>query len=84
VLTSYVESRFLRFSSGSFRDLTRVSGSPAYLWSEIFLSNRSNILKDIRGFLKSLDRLRITLERKDSKGLADFIKKVNLKHKKAL
>ncbi|MBD3264904.1 MAG: prephenate dehydrogenase/arogenate dehydrogenase family protein [Candidatus Omnitrophica bacterium] len=84
VLTSYVDDRFVKFSAGSFRDLTRISASSASLWAEIFLSNRSNLIKDIEGFRDALGELKSILSKGDKEGLLNFIKKVNLKHKKTL
>ncbi len=71
----------LKFSSSSFRDLTRVASSSAEVWSDIFLSNSSNIIKDIRKYIKVLESFMKIIDGKDKKKILDFIKKVNSRQK---
>jgi len=44
----------LRFASSGFRDATRIAASDSKLWSDILLSNRKNIIKDIDDYIKML------------------------------
>ena len=41
----------LKFTLQSFKDLTRISLSPASVWAEIFLSNKKNVLADLNKFI---------------------------------
>ena len=42
------------FSAGSYKDLTRVAWLNPYMWSELFLSNKENILKELRCYIENL------------------------------
>jgi len=56
-----VESDDCRFDTGrfvgdSYRDLTRIAMINAPLWSELFLENKTNLLRRIEAFRTQLDR----------------------------
>ncbi len=57
----------------SLKGTTRVAASPADMWRDIFLENRSFVLKAIDVFQKNLVRLRSLLARKDAKGILKFL-----------
>lgn len=80
-LTEFVPQKFSRFASGSLKDLTRISNSPAWVWVDIFLSNKKNILKDLKKFIKILQRYKSALEAADKNSLSSSIAKANLKQK---
>ncbi len=80
-LTKTVPESYLKFSAGSLKDLTRISDSPAWLWTDIFLSNRKNILNDLQGFIKILKEYQKVLRAKDKNKIARLIKTANLKPK---
>lgn len=61
----------------SFKDLTRVAGSPARVWSEIFLSNRDNLLKDCDTFIKSFKQFKKALKKQDKKKIEKLISLAN-------
>ncbi len=42
------------FSAGSYKDLTRVAWLNPYMWAELFLSNKDNVLKELRYYIESL------------------------------
>ena len=44
----------LKYASSGLRDTTRIAGSDAGLWADIFLTNRRNMLKAIAAFRKEL------------------------------
>lgn len=54
---------------GSFKDLSRIAGSPASLWADIALTNRPEILKSIRLFERRLQRITRILKRGTARGL---------------
>ncbi len=70
-------SPFPPFCPPSLRDMTRVASSSANLWTDIFLSNRKNILKDLRRFLKALEGIKTYLEKRDREKLLREIAKAN-------
>lgn len=80
-LTGYIPMKYIKFTSGSFKDLTRISGSPAEIWTDIFLSNKKNILKDLKGFSKVLKEFEFLLKKGDRKKLFTLIKKINTRKK---
>ena len=50
-------SKIVKYGGTSYKDYSRISESPEDLWSEIFLSNRKNLIKGIKDFRKYLDKL---------------------------
>lgn len=42
-------------AAGSFRDVTRIAGSSPDLWADIFMNNRTEIIKSISLFKKEVD-----------------------------
>ena len=46
------------FSAGSYKDLTRVAWLNPQMWSELFLSNKENVLQELDFFIKSLSEYR--------------------------
>ncbi len=52
-----VPLELLRYTAGSFRDLTRVAASDPGLWQEIFFSNKGNIRKVSRKFTRNLAKV---------------------------
>ena len=57
------------FSAGSYKDLTRVAWLNPYMWSELFLSNRENVLKELDIFIDSLQAYRDAIEHRDAETL---------------
>lgn len=68
-LISTVPEKFLNFSSGGLKDSTRIAGSNSLLWSQIFLSNRQNLLNSISAFQAKLNSLKLVLKNQDQKQL---------------
>jgi cyclohexadieny/prephenate dehydrogenase len=83
-LTECTPSYYLKFASGSFRDLTRISGSPADIWGQIFISNKKNILKDLDRFIKALKRYEALLKKGNEAKIIDLIKRANSKQKRII
>lgn len=72
-LIGSIPDKFLSISSGGLKDTTRISGSNALLWSEIFLSNRKNLLASVSSFQAKLAALKLALEKKDMKRLTKIL-----------
>ncbi|MDR1127130.1 MAG: prephenate dehydrogenase [Treponema sp.] len=60
------DATITRFGGGSFEDLTRIAILNVPQWTELFLENKSELLKRITQFESSLDKLKefIAMERK--------------------
>jgi len=81
-LINSIPDRSLGLSSNGLRDTTRISSSDAYLWSEIFLSNRSNLLTALSIFQKKLTALKLALESKNKGQLIKILLLANKKREK--
>ena len=46
------------FSAGSYKDLTRVAWLNPYMWAELFLSNKDNILQELNSYISELEKYR--------------------------
>lgn len=62
------------FSTG-FRDTARIASSDAALWSDIFMSNRVNVLRAIRKYKKVISSIEKDINEKNAKGLTKKLAK---------
>ena len=54
------------FSAGSYKDLTRVAWLNPQMWSELFLANKDNLLKELDIYMQSLQNYRNAIEQDDA------------------
>ena len=47
-----------KYIGDSYRDLTRIANINEDLWTELFFTNKNNLLKSIQGFEDQLDILK--------------------------
>lgn len=80
-LIELIPRNYYPFSSSSFREMTRIGASSAYLWRDIFLSNSKNIAQSITGYIKVLERFKELIEKKKGEQLFLAIKEANKKIK---
>ncbi|MBU0693953.1 MAG: prephenate dehydrogenase [Candidatus Omnitrophica bacterium] len=80
-LAFLIPKDYVKFSSSSLKDITRVASSPPFIWAEIFLSNKKNILSDIAGFIKVLKSFQKVIKEEDKKKIVSLIEKINIKQK---
>jgi prephenate dehydrogenase len=66
------KAEHLKIAAGGFRDMTRLAGSDAEMWRDIFLANPAAILAVLDRFGSSLARLRGLVKQGDSRGLEKF------------
>jgi prephenate dehydrogenase len=59
----------LAFAGASLREMTRLAGANAAVWSDIFLGNADEIAAALAGLRGSLDELERTLEAGDREGI---------------
>lgn len=62
------------FSAGSYKDLTRVAYLNENMWSELFLENRDNLIKEIDSIVNNLVQYKEALENNDREGLTDLLR----------
>ncbi|MEZ0323236.1 MAG: prephenate dehydrogenase/arogenate dehydrogenase family protein [Hydrogenothermaceae bacterium] len=62
-----------KYPGGGFKDFTRIAASSPVIWKDIFLENKSNVLKTIEIFQQSLNRLKEAIEREDEKKILDIL-----------
>jgi len=81
-LISSIPEGYLSLSSSGLKDTTRIAGSDAQLWSEIFLSNRVNLLATLRIFQKQLAILKFALKNKNKPQLIRLLLLANAQRNK--
>ena len=54
------------FSAGSYKDLTRVAWLNPAMWSELFLSNKKNVINELDILINSLNQYKEAIENNDS------------------
>jgi prephenate dehydrogenase len=81
-LISAIPDKFLKISSSGLKDITRISGSDELLWSQIFLSNRKNLLDAVSSFQKKLSGLKTALKNADLKHLVRILSSARTKREK--
>ncbi|MCK4917156.1 MAG: prephenate dehydrogenase [Candidatus Omnitrophica bacterium] len=80
-LTKLVPIEYLKYSAGSFNDLTRISNSLPAIWTDILFSNKENILRDLKEFIEVLKEFESLIKKDETEGVFDLIKLVNAKQK---
>ncbi len=78
-LMSIVPNKFLKYAAGSFKDLTRISGSDALLWENIFSSNKKNVNDASICFWEHFNKLAKLLQESDNQNLIRQLKKISRK-----
>ncbi len=81
-LMGSIPDKFLGLSSSGLKDTTRISGSDALLWREIFLSNRKNLLLAVSSFQQKLATLKLALKNKDTQRLTKILSEAKEKREK--
>lgn len=71
----------LTFAGNSFQELTRIADINAELWSELFLNNRTALLKSIEHFELELNALKHTLKENDEAELKNIFHQATSKRR---
>ena len=61
------------FSAGSYKDMTRVAWLNPDMWTELFLENKENLLKELDIFIDNLNMYKDALEREDKDELRELL-----------
>lgn len=78
-LINSIPENCLKFASGGLKSSTRISGSDAILWRDIFLSNPRNLLKAIGSFEKNLLKIKSLIRKNDKLALVNTLSKAKKK-----
>jgi prephenate dehydrogenase len=70
---------YLRFAAGSLRDTTRVAASDSRLWTDIFLSNRENLLFAVEAWQKELAKIKSAIAGKNAVALDKLLRSAKQK-----
>ncbi len=73
------DTKVTSFGGGSFEDLTRIALINAPLWTELFLSNKDELLSHIEKFKSSLNELESFIQKDDSENLCSYLSNVRNK-----
>ena len=69
------------FIAGGFRDATRVADINPELWSDLFLSNQENVIREIENYQKQLERWKAALARGDREALTDIMREAGARRR---
>lgn len=61
------------YSAGSYRDLTRVAWLNEEMWTDLFLKNRTFLLKELGGMIEALQEYRAALEQGNGERLCTLL-----------
>ena len=67
-----------QYPGAGFKDFTRIAASDPTMWRDIFLENKDNLLRSIRAFKNSLERLERLVENGDGKELREYLNEISL------
>ena len=70
---SYIENTQY-FIAGGFRDATRVADINPDLWSDLFLSNRDNVIAEIENYQSQLERWKKAIVESDREALKEIMR----------
>lgn len=79
LVESAEDERITEFGGGSFEDLTRIAMINAPLWTELFLSNKKELLGHINSFETQLDEIKQYIEDDDAGALEKYLEDVRKK-----
>ncbi|NLL39802.1 MAG: prephenate dehydrogenase [Clostridiales bacterium] len=77
VSNAYIKSPTARahrgHSAGSYRDLTRVAWLNETMWTELFIGNRDNLIRELDILISSLEEYKDALEQADAERLTELL-----------
>lgn len=62
------------FSAGSYRDMTRVARLNEHMWTELFLENKDNLVKEIEIFMENLSLYYDAIKSGDENRIKELLK----------
>lgn len=79
LVDSAEDNKITAFGGGSYEDLTRIAMINAPLWTELFLSNKKELLSMITTFEDSLANIKKSIENEDEEKLKNILSGVRAK-----
>ena len=77
VSNAYVKSPTAKdhngFSAGSYKDLTRVAWLNADMWTELFLENKTFLIKELDYFINAITEYKVAMENNDAARLRQLL-----------
>lgn len=77
-LSNSCSKKDLRLAAGGFKDTTRIASGSPELWKDIFITNKKNILNDVKVFKRELSKIEKTLKEANSRELLKLLKKAKV------
>lgn len=74
LMTCKESSDLVEYTGDSFRDLTRIAKINENMWSELFLLNKEELLKQMDLFLEQFNILKETIETEDVEKMKDIMR----------
>ncbi|MFA6349565.1 MAG: prephenate dehydrogenase [Candidatus Omnitrophota bacterium] len=72
-LIGSVPAKYLKFAASGLKDTTRVAASDPELWSQVFLSNKKNVLRSLGTFEKNIAKIKSAVRREDCAALISIL-----------
>ncbi len=79
LMTCKESSDLVEYTGDSFRDLTRIAKINEDMWSELFLLNKEELLKQMDLFLEQFNNLKETIENEDQEKMKDIMRLSSLR-----
>ncbi|GAB6077093.1 prephenate dehydrogenase [Desulfurobacterium crinifex] len=74
-LSNDLGTDLFQLTGGGFRDFTRIAMSDPIMWRDICIENRENLLKALKTFKASIEKVERLIEKADKEELKDFFEK---------
>ena len=74
LMTCKESEHLVEYTGDSFRDLTRIARINENMWSELFLLNKTELLKQMNLFLEQFNKLKDTIENDDVEGMKEIMR----------
>lgn len=74
LMTCYDNEHLEKYTGDSFRDLTRIANINEYMWSELFLLNKNELIKQMDLFRTEFDKLYTFLKNDDREGMMEMMR----------
>ena len=74
LMTCKDSQHLVKYTGDSFRDLTRIAKINENMWSELFLLNKEELLKQMDLFLEQFTKLKKTIENDEIEKMKEIMK----------
>lgn len=74
LMTSKDSEHLVDYTGDSFRDLTRIANINENMWTELFLMNKTALLKEMDSFIENITKLRNYINNEDVEKIKEMMK----------